>query len=425
MPAFEKWVRMRWCIAALVLLTGRVDAQEAVIDTSAVRLPKIPARQTWEQLVSLPGTLVYLPFHLLSNGVERLLALQEERRYIQRAYDLLTSDDELRGVRPAFESRSGVGVSFFDRQKAASCCQVLAAAMAGSRGRHGAVLDVQRPTAKGGVWRLHIDYRYMADEAFWGIGPGTPEAAKSVYDHFFVAPALSVDWPLATAWSLSGGIGTEFNALSEGRDKEHPTTASLFDEATLPGVTDEVLLASARLALTYDTRDRLGNPSRGWRGTWGANVQRQLDGDRFGFARMTLELVRYLPLFYDRVLVLRAGTDLVRPLGDRSIPFYRLSQIGDEATTIRGFDRGRFRGRQAVFGAVEYRYPVWRTLDALLFYNAGQVGRDVFDELDRDRAVSGYGVGLRAWSPTGRVTRLLLSRADDGTLLQFFLKTGF
>lgn len=411
----------------LFLLLGRLaHAQETdVADSNGVGLSKIPALQTWERLVALPGTLVYLPLHLLSDGAERLLGLQEERRYYQRAYDLLTSDNDKRGIRPAFESRSGVGASFFDRRETASCCEILAAVMAGTRGRHGAILEAARNPAAGPRWRLDADYRFMPDEAFWGIGPEAKKSAKTSYAHLFFGSGLWVDWTLSQSWDLSAGVGAEFNAIGKGRDADSPSTTAAFDGLALPGLEEDALLGNAKLVLTYDTRDRLGNPSRGWKGVLGGNLQRQLDGSRFGFARMSFEVVRYIPLFYQRVLVLRVGTDLVRPLAGRSVPFYRLSQIGDEATTIRGFDRGRFRERQAAFGAAEYRYPVWRTLDALFFFNAGQVGRDVFGELGTAKAVSGYGAGLRAWSETGRVTRLLLSRSDDGMLVQIFFQAGF
>jgi hypothetical protein len=61
------------------------------------------------------------------------------------------------------------------------------------------------------------------------------------------------------------------------------------------------------------------------------------------------------------------------------MPFYLQPTVGgadiDSQLSLRGYGDYRFRDRDAAFLQFEYAIPVWRALGALVFYDAGNVGR--------------------------------------------------
>ena len=184
-------------------------------------------------------------------------------------------------------------------------------------------------------------------------------------------------------------------------------------------------MGHAGLSLNYNSCDRVGNPSRGWEGTFDGSVHTELGGSDFGFSKTSINLIRYIHIIHNRTLVLRAGAEITEPLSKRKIPFYYLSEIGDPGRTIRGFERGRFRDNHLILGSAEYRYPVWRLLDALWFFDAAQVSDDIFQKYNSDNIETAWGAGFRLWSKAGGETKLTLAKTVDGVRVQFSLSHGF
>jgi hypothetical protein len=118
--------------------------------------------------------------------------------------------------------------------------------------------------------------------------------------------------------------------------------------------------------------------------------------ERTRFARLEAEAQRFFTLFWrERILALRARLDRVVALDSGRIPFADLPALGG-SQRLRGYHRGSLRGEGALLLSAEYRYPIWDTWNAFLFWDEGQV----FDEygqvaLDRFRTAYGAGVALR------------------------------
>ena len=120
------------------------------------------------------------------------------------------------------------------------------------------------------------------------------------------------------------------------------------------------------------------------------------------------------------MLVLRVAGQVTDAFERRAIPFYYMSELGEKGT-IRGFDRSRYRDRDRLIASVEYRYPVWRTVDWVLFLDAGQVTHRLFDTLSRDDFAFGYGGGFRIWSPRGVIMRFEVGKSADRVRLYLVL----
>ena len=220
-------------------------------------------------------------------------------------------------------------------------------------------------------------------------------------------------------------LGYAYTYISEGRDPTLQSITDLYAEESLPGLGENAGIAHGAVSLQLDSRDRPGNPGRGFEALFCGGLCRQVDGDDFGYWKYSADLTRYLHLFYDRVLVLRIAAQRMDPLEDRSIPFYDLSEIGSRET-IRGFSRGRFRDRDMVLASAEYRYPVWRNwdeygIDFLLFADAGQVSPDLFEEASWENFQTGLGFGMRLWEQEGLTFKFEVGKSAEEWRIYFVL----
>lgn len=139
---------------------------------------------------------------------------------------------------------------------------------------------------------------------------------------------------------------------------------------------------------------------------FGYQYNRELNGSRFEYNRYNIEVHQFIPIPFlakNRRLAVRGIFEKMDRIGDKQIPFYELSTIGD-AATLRGYDENRFRGRGSLLFNFEYRYPVWDTWDAVIFIDEGQVFDDL-NEISFDRFHFAAGTGLRFMSPTGFAMR--------------------
>ncbi len=86
---------------------------------------------------------------------------------------------------------------------------------------------------------------------------------------------------------------------------------------------------------------------------------------------------------------------------------------------LRGYHRGSLRGQGALLLSAEYRYPIWDTWNAFLFWDEGQVF-DEYGQVAADRFRTAYGAGVVL-----RTSRALLLSLRVGHSAQEKALTGF
>ncbi|MFQ5652303.1 MAG: BamA/TamA family outer membrane protein [bacterium] len=153
---------------------------------------------------------------------------------------------------------------------------------------------------------------------------------------------------------------------------------------------------------------------------------REIDGHRFEYNRYTLELQQFVPVPFlarNRRLGIRGVFEKIDRIGDRQIPFYELSLLGD-AANLRGFDQNRFRGRGSLLFNFEYRYPIWDTWDAVIFVDEGQVFDDLND-LDIGAFHTAVGAGVRIMTQRGFVLRFEVARGREMSRALFQITPNF
>ena len=147
----------------------------------------------------------------------------------------------------------------------------------------------------------------------------------------------------------------------------------------------------------YDSRDNIYDPHAGKRNSYSFEWA-GLGGD-FKFEKISVNYRYYLPLRRDRVLAF----DLAAGYAWGDMPLSQRFSVGG-ADTLRGYKDDQFRGNSMLRGTVEYRFPIRKKVQGVVFYDIGYAW-DKRDQsaFDLDLMEHGYGLGLRINSPLGPI----------------------
>ena len=370
-----------------------------------------------ENLAELPGQIVTLPFHLLIEGVK---LLQLQRGYL-RMTDWLTSEDETRRFRPIFSPGSGGGGTFTQTNLFHNSMRLRAHASFGNRSRRLILGSLHDPALFSQKWGFHLNAfnHRKPDEDFYGAGNDAREMDRTdfleeetnVMGTFLFYPRQSMSFGL--------GVGYSDVSIKAGRDERQPNLDSLFTPSQLPGFFGGKM-GTVTLKFYRNARNEAGHPTRG--GEQLIAVQFSRDGD-LGFVKYTLDLRKYIELFYGRVLALRVRADMTEDLGDREVPFYRLPGLGGE-DLLKGYQSFRFRDDDLAYVSAEYRVPLNPMVYMTLFIEEGRVFRNIFKDFTLSHWHYSYGGGLRLRAPNGGlITTILIARSAEGTRFLFGLNT--
>ena len=144
------------------------------------------------------------------------------------------------------------------------------------------------------------------------------------------------------------------------------------------------------------------------------------------YYRYAAEIQRFFTLFYrNRILAFRARLEKAHPLGDDSlVPYSELTTLGG-GQRLRGYRRGFFRGEGSLLFSAEYRYPIWDTWNAFLFWDEGQVF-DGYDALEMDRFEYSYGAGISVRTERAFLCGVRIARSEEeAALVGFSLRQEF
>jgi len=194
--------------------------------------------------------------------------------------------------------------------------------------------------------------------------------------------------------ALAPGLGEEIALFSIGgriayddRDYQEPARKISHPlNYVFPGRV--LLLANEQY---YSFRD-ISYPERG--GLLQVEADFVTGSEEVRFWRLTAEGQRFFTLFWrDRILGFRGRLEKVHRIGeDGIVPYADLPTLGG-SRRMRGYKRGSFRGEGALLFSAEYRYPIWDTWNAFLFWDEGQVF-DEYDQIETEEFHSCFGAGI-------------------------------
>jgi len=241
---------------------------------------------------------------------------------------------------------------------------------------------------------LHGDYDYKPDRKFYGIGNDSKAEDKSYYlleNTRVEAGLLLGKFPLRQLRVVAG-----ISSLSPRRGANtSPHLGEVFDEAEVPFAVAETQELLAGITADYAWLNDDRDPSLG---VHGRTEMRHYFGSGDGdpdYHQWLFEGRGYVPVFASRrVIAVRGVYAGVEPTEDADVmPFYRLT-TSEGSYRFAGFPSQRFRDRQLVLGRIEYRWAIWRRLNATALYEIGEVALNWDHFQARDVHIS-YGGGLR------------------------------
>lgn len=382
---------------------------------------KLKAYETWENVINIPGQILYLPFRLIYSGVKPVISFAEKSEVSARIMDFFSSDDGKRAAYPTYYSRTGGGLKFYQKDLVNPGSKLSLSTTIGLHWRQLYRVRLrQLDLGKNLTADFTAQYRFLSDENFFGLGN---DALKADESNFALKQASFVSG-LGMDLGEKAYLGTIFtldlNEISKGRDRRTPSTTWLPAEQQehIPGLNESIDLWNLNLQFLYNSPNRPGNPSAGWELFFNGGLSRQINGNKFGFLKSSVDISRYIHLFYDRTLVVRIAAESTRPFSNTLIPFYYLSQLGHRGT-IRGFHRGRFRDRDMMLFTLEYRYPLIKrpgdkvNIDAMLFMDWGKVSYNLFHSHLLKDYHRGLGLGIRIFSVKGVIMKLYFGKSKD------------
>ncbi len=171
-------------------------------------------------------------------------------------------------------------------------------------------------------------------------------------------------------------------------------------------------LSRFKFGLTYDSRDNVFVPKKGWYISGVAEVVGGYlagDEDYYSFVG---SVSKYFSFKKEHVIELRGRIGVMDDFGDsKQVPVYDRFYAGGLGT-VRGFGYRRvgpkgggdaIGGETLVLGTVEYTFPLIENFKGALFIDAGHVNPDCF-EVDTSEFSVSIGPGLKINTPIGPIT---------------------
>ncbi|MBI2841407.1 MAG: BamA/TamA family outer membrane protein [Acidobacteria bacterium] len=352
------------------------------------------------------------------NRIESVLLWMQERKIKER---LETPGAGFKGFRPKLGGLStGSGFAFgvqFDRPRTWSDRLDLSFSAAASPRKYqsyDAIFDFPRLLHQRVRLTASMRYRNMPQEDYFGLGPDTSKGDRSDYLYEDTAYELAAGLRPIPHLFLGSRLGWLHTNVGEGTDRRFPSTTSVFDEKTAPGLSQQADFLRGELFAELDYRDFAGNPHRGAYYRLGYAIFDDVTLHRYGFGRLEAEVQQYLSFNHGhRVIALRFSTSLDHPRSGQSVPFYLQRTLGG-SNDLRGFREFRFRDQNVMVINLEYRWEAWIGLDMALFADAGKVFRDRSD-FDLRNLESDVGIGFRFNVEKGVFWRIDIARSREGT----------
>lgn len=403
-------------LAALMIvpLLGPARAEETPPDSTIDYPEKLPARSNWERAISFPGQLAYAPVRYSALGLGYAGIYLVESGAVRRLSELLSGT----GIAPVYAPRTGGGLTYFAEHFLVDDAFLIVTATTWLDYRQLYALEWNNIGLGGGFYSDYsLRYRSLTDEDFFGIGPHTSHEDELQYAVEDALLEISFRKDVTTWLSTQVDLGISNTSVFRSRNDKDPSVTDVYSDSTLPGVREKVRLQGIEYSLRFDDTNDPGHPTAGRVGKIGMTLFTDVKDDRFSFWKFGMDLTQHLHLIYDRTLVLRAACELTQGIDDPDIPFYHLADLGDYRT-IRGFSRGRFRDKDAVFATAEYRYPVWipwaKVVDAVAFVDGGQVANNIFEDATLPDWQVGYGGGFRFYGPAGLIAKTEIAFSKEG-----------
>jgi hypothetical protein len=265
-------------------------------------------------------------------------------------------------------------------------------------------------------------YQDQTQINYFGIGPNSPDfqSQYQLKSTDTVGFASIRPW---TYWTISGEAGYLFNpnvSSAAGTFKPNvPTTPDAFPLDPGTQLTNQPNYVHAQAAITVDSRDYRGFPTRGGVYRVSADSYNDQDTGLFTFRQYQAEALQLVRVTGPNWILAFHGWLVTSDVNsNHQVPFYFLPSLGGNSS-LRSFLDYRFHDLNSLLVNAESRWAVYRHMDIALFADAGNV-EPTFQGLNIDH--TSVGAGLRFHAEHTNFARLDVAHGSEGW--QVFFKTG-
>lgn len=210
--------------------------------------------------------------------------------------------------------------------------------------------------------RLYNSYKKYPD-SFWGIGNNTSSSAEERYQYN--------RWDIFPTFQKRIHkrffAGIRYRYMGMYRVDWNPNGA--FAESNFPGH-DGGNLSGAGVLLSWDSRNYVFNPTKGfYMHLLNINYPKFLGSD-FGMTHLELDGRFFLPVFPRKQHLI--GFNVLGRFNFGDVPFFQMATLGG-TDIMRGYFTGRYRDKNALSIQAEYRLPLFWRFGAAAFAGLGEV----------------------------------------------------
>ncbi|MEE8576950.1 MAG: BamA/TamA family outer membrane protein, partial [candidate division Zixibacteria bacterium] len=411
---------------SLVWASPALLAQTA--DSTDVREPETPKMSTGEALLKLPSMLLDIPILIVKGVAYSVIAVAYQGDLAFRTMNYLSDPKSKIVPVIVYGSNPGFGGGLSIRRNEFMGNGRLRLKGSYSSNRYSLVnlkfSNYGLANGRAGL-TLQGEYQNQPRESFYGIGNDSREEDEMIFAKEFSGIHGDLAWQPMKSISVGilGGL-TRVN-LYDGDEPDELTDLDSL-EARLVGFEatadwSRYYTIGGRLAI--DMRDNKGQPSSGGLYQFELTYNKGTgDFKDVKFVVSRAEVSQYLNIWRKRILAVRLMAQNTDRSEDALVnPFYTLSSLGGP-TTLRSYRENRFMERDMALITVEYRWPLWRSIDGFAFLDEGKVFERISDDFDWRNWHHSAGFGVRVWNPEHVTFSATLATGAEGP--RFFFQAG-
>jgi outer membrane protein assembly factor BamA len=366
------------------------------------------------------GPVIRWPVHIIGVGIDHSLLFLQSHNYFKSASD---PDDKDNGFHPFLaDFGPGAGIGGGARYSRPLPFDTRGT-VGGAISTHLYQLYSLRFTRDFGPVRTgpEAEYSYLPQQDFYGEGPESSKSDRTNY----LSTERRAGWGTAATFDhiyLRHAISWKRYDISDGTDSGVATTQSVFSPSQVSGGYSGTNWLSNEGGVLLDYRNDKYDPRSG--DAFEVSLENSIG---LGVTHSNLTTFRmlntaYIPLSKQRFHLLALRAEVVNNFGNDPVPFYLQPTLGG-SQTLRGFHEYRFYDNDALALTAEYRYRIWRYLDAALFADAGQVYNNIWKDIGNFRLNADGGIGLILHAPGGFNARVSAGHSHEGNRLYVSLGT--
>jgi len=240
---------------------------------------------------------------------------------------------------------------------------------------------------------------------FYGLGNNALNENKIEYSSLSFKENISATTTWNKYWKLS-------YSLSVDQFKTHEYENNVPSNIIGSEGGNQTLLS---LSFCYDSRDHQNNPWKGVMISFTPEYSPNLPGNTNQFGRLTVDFRGYLSpvprnIFCARILYRQAFGD---------VPYYYLPDFGGNVIG-RGYNTSRFMDKSGIYGQAEYRFPIWKIMSGVVFYDLGQVQNSIKNfKIGRFHQSYGFGPRFSFGSNENSILGMNFGFSNEGMLVLF------